>query len=168
MWPLVEVGFVREDRGCISHELTLSNKIMYASIRRSPQFSLPRKSVTYGLAASKPHTFSQPVRRPVHRQFGTLFSSSTGALRLRYRYASPFAAGTFRHLHARAISYSSIPKFVARAFRVPIAGAAVGAGGLGYANYKFEGEAFVIRWHEDIPDTLEQSSAIRRLVGYRL
>ncbi|GLB40563.1 putative TRAFAC class dynamin-like GTPase superfamily, dynamin Fzo YdjA family protein [Lyophyllum shimeji] len=43
-----------------------------------------------------------------------------------------------RHIHARAISYSSIPRFVARAFRVPIAGATIGAGGFGYANYKFE------------------------------
>ncbi|KAF8905020.1 P-loop containing nucleoside triphosphate hydrolase protein [Gymnopilus junonius] len=32
-----------------------------------------------------------------------------------------------RRLHARAISYSSIPRFVARAFRVPIAGATIGA-----------------------------------------
>ncbi|KAF9007642.1 P-loop containing nucleoside triphosphate hydrolase protein [Cyathus striatus] len=43
-----------------------------------------------------------------------------------------------QHIHVRPFSYSSIPRFVARAFRVPIAGAAVGAGGLGYANYKFE------------------------------
>lgn len=43
-------------------------------------------------------------------------------------------------MHVRAISYSSIPRFVARAFRVPVAGATIGAGGLGYANYKFEGE----------------------------
>ncbi|KAG6862040.1 hypothetical protein C0995_008228 [Termitomyces sp. Mi166 len=45
---------------------------------------------------------------------------------------------TLRHMHVRAISYSSIPRFVARAFRVPIAGATIGAGGFGYANYKFE------------------------------
>ena len=45
-----------------------------------------------------------------------------------------------RQVHFRAISYSALPKFVARAFRVPIAGATVGAGALGYANYKFEGE----------------------------
>lgn len=42
-------------------------------------------------------------------------------------------------MHARALSYTTIPKLVARAFRVPIAGATVGAGALGYANYKFEG-----------------------------
>ncbi|KAG6915869.1 hypothetical protein DXG01_009477 [Tephrocybe rancida] len=41
-------------------------------------------------------------------------------------------------MHVRVISYSSIPRFVARAFRVPIAGATIGAGGFGYANYKFE------------------------------
>jgi hypothetical protein len=29
---------------------------------------------------------------------------------------------------------------MARAFRVPLYGAAIGAGGVGYANYKFEGE----------------------------
>jgi hypothetical protein len=41
--------------------------------------------------------------------------------------------------HIRAISYTALPRFVARAFRVPIAGATVGAGALGYANYQFEG-----------------------------
>lgn len=46
---------------------------------------------------------------------------------------------SLRRLHARAISYASIPRFVARAFRVPIAGVTIGAGGFGYANYKFEG-----------------------------
>lgn len=43
-----------------------------------------------------------------------------------------------RQVHVRAISYAALPRFVARAFRVPIAGATVGAGALGYANYKFE------------------------------
>ncbi|KAF8556206.1 hypothetical protein OG21DRAFT_1506827 [Imleria badia] len=43
-----------------------------------------------------------------------------------------------RRLHVRALSYASIPRFVARAFRVPVAGLTIGAGGLGYANYKFE------------------------------
>ena len=67
--------------------------------------------------------------RPAHRRFTTFLAS--GSLRRRYT--------TLRHLHVRAISYSSIPRFVARAFRVPIAGATVGVGGFGYANYKFEG-----------------------------
>ena len=44
-----------------------------------------------------------------------------------------------RALHVRAISFGTIPRMVARAFRVPLYGAAIGAGGVGYANYKFEG-----------------------------
>jgi hypothetical protein len=58
--------------------------------------------------------------------------------RLRSRHASSVAP--FRRVSARGLSYASIPKFVARAFRVPIAGATIGAGGFTYANYKFEGE----------------------------
>ncbi|CAE6373489.1 unnamed protein product [Rhizoctonia solani] len=42
-------------------------------------------------------------------------------------------------MHVRAISYTALPRFVARAFRVPIAAGTVGAGALGYANYRFEG-----------------------------
>ncbi|KAK8865782.1 hypothetical protein IAR55_000929 [Kwoniella newhampshirensis] len=44
-----------------------------------------------------------------------------------------------RQVHVRAISFSSIPRAMARAFRVPLYGAAIGAGGVGYANYKLEG-----------------------------
>lgn len=44
-----------------------------------------------------------------------------------------------RSLHVRPLSFGSIPRMMARAFRVPVYGAAVGAGGVGYANYKFEG-----------------------------
>ncbi|KAG6330419.1 hypothetical protein ID866_8671 [Astraeus odoratus] len=109
--------------------------MLHSARRRLAGLLSARKAVTYGLASSKPVSF-QPSRRPVHRQYG-LFTSSSGALRLRHRYAQPTGAA-FRHLHVRAISYSSIPKFVARAFRVPAAGVAVGAGGLGYANYRFE------------------------------
>ncbi|KIJ66716.1 hypothetical protein HYDPIDRAFT_127993 [Hydnomerulius pinastri MD-312] len=108
---------------------------MYSSVRRRITVALsPRKTVTYGLAASRR---TAEASRPVHRQFGTLYTPPSGAVRLRQRYSSPTPAA-FRHLHVRAISYSSIPRFVARAFRVPIAGATIGAGGLGYANYKFE------------------------------
>ncbi|KIY68843.1 hypothetical protein CYLTODRAFT_421292 [Cylindrobasidium torrendii FP15055 ss-10] len=71
--------------------------------------------------------------RPVHRQFGTLYAS--GSLKNRYS-ASQYAS--MRRMHVRAISYSSIPRFVARAFRIPIAGVTVGAGTFGYANYKIE------------------------------
>ncbi|ESK95463.1 dynamin gtpase [Moniliophthora roreri MCA 2997] len=75
-------------------------------------------------------------QRPLHRQhhLTTLLASQS----LRQRYANNIALQSFRHVHVRALSYSSIPRFVARAFRVPIAGAAAGAGGFGYANYKFE------------------------------
>jgi len=45
-----------------------------------------------------------------------------------------------RAIHARAISFGTVPRMIARAFRVPLYGAAIGAGGVGYANYKFEGE----------------------------
>ncbi|KAH7920406.1 hypothetical protein BV22DRAFT_1073960 [Leucogyrophana mollusca] len=108
---------------------------MYSSVRRRISNVLsPRKTVTYGLNATRR---TADATRPVHRQFGTFLTSSSGAVRLRQRYANPSPA-TLRHLHVRAISYSSIPRFVARAFRVPIAGATIGAGGLGYANYKFE------------------------------
>jgi len=49
-----------------------------------------------------------------------------------------------RRVHVRAISYSALPKFVARAFRVPIAGVGVGAGAFGYANYKLEGTSHLL------------------------
>ncbi|KDQ15868.1 hypothetical protein BOTBODRAFT_54352 [Botryobasidium botryosum FD-172 SS1] len=63
--------------------------------------------------------------------------SSTSARRLRQTLPS-HAVPSFRHVHIRAISYTAIPKFVLKAFRVPIAGATVGAGAIGYVNYKFE------------------------------
>ncbi|KAG5220112.1 dynamin GTPase mgm [Salix suchowensis] len=88
-----------------------------------------RKAVTYGSDAAR-----RQAARPSHRQHATFLAY--GSLRRRYTTPSPAA---LRHMHVRAISYSSIPRFVARAFRVPIAGMTVGAGGLGYANYKFEG-----------------------------
>ncbi|KAF5367043.1 hypothetical protein D9758_004074 [Tetrapyrgos nigripes] len=103
---------------------------MYNLVKRQFLSLSSRKTVTYGLNSSSRLAGQS---RPVHRQFNTLLASGS----LRSRYAQPSSA-TLRRIHARAISYSSIPRFVARAFRVPIAGAAVGAGGLGYANYKFE------------------------------
>ncbi|KAF8072076.1 P-loop containing nucleoside triphosphate hydrolase protein [Lyophyllum atratum] len=104
---------------------------MYHSIRRRITSALfPRKTVSYGLNSSRKQA---EVLRPAHRQYATFLAS--GTLRRRYMTPSPAA---LRHMHIRAISYSSIPRFVARAFRVPIAGATIGAGGFGYANYKFE------------------------------
>ncbi|KAJ7494602.1 P-loop containing nucleoside triphosphate hydrolase protein [Mycena galericulata] len=104
---------------------------MYPAIRRKiPSLFPTSKAVTYGLHASRRLAESP---RPVHRQFTTFFAS--GSLRQRYSHPSP---ASLRNVHVRAISYASIPRFVARAFRVPIAGATIGAGSFGYANYKFE------------------------------
>ncbi|KAH9039722.1 P-loop containing nucleoside triphosphate hydrolase protein [Lactarius hengduanensis] len=90
-----------------------------------------QKTVTYGLNASR-----RPIEcaRSAHRQFTTTMMQHPA--RLRSRHASSVAP--FRRVNARGLSYASIPKFVARAFRVPIAGATIGAGGFTYANYKFE------------------------------
>ncbi|PPQ65268.1 hypothetical protein CVT26_000228 [Gymnopilus dilepis] len=99
---------------------------MLSSLKRR----VNQKAVTYGLHLS-PRT--QTAARPTHR---TLTSLAAGSLRRRYSNAP--SPAMLRHIHVRAISYSSIPRFVARAFRVPIAGATIGAGGFGYANYKFE------------------------------
>ncbi|KAJ7650419.1 P-loop containing nucleoside triphosphate hydrolase protein [Roridomyces roridus] len=104
---------------------------MYSAVGRKVHSLLsPSKAVTYGLNTSRRLADSP---RPVHRQFTTFYAS--GSLRRRYGCPSP---ATLRNVHIRAISYASIPRFVARAFRVPIAGATIGAGGFGYANYKFE------------------------------
>ncbi|KAF6754375.1 P-loop containing nucleoside triphosphate hydrolase protein [Ephemerocybe angulata] len=75
---------------------------------------LAPKIVTYGVNAARQATTSKPV----HRQFTTFLAS--GSLRRRYSTLPP---ASFRNPHAKAISYSSIPRFVARAFRIPIAGA---------------------------------------------
>ncbi|RSH92606.1 dynamin-like GTPase mgm1 [Saitozyma podzolica] len=63
-----------------------------------------------------------------------LLSSTRPALARRLPLTLPS-----RNVHVRAISFSTIPRMMARAFRVPLYGAAIGAGGFGYANYKLEG-----------------------------
>lgn len=63
-----------------------------------------------------------------------LLSSTRPALARRLPLTPPS-----RNVHVRAISFSTIPRMMARAFRVPLYGAAIGAGGFGYANYKLEG-----------------------------
>ena len=95
-----------------------------------------QKTVTYGLYASRRLPDSA---RSAHRQFTTVMMQHPA--RLRPRYASSLAP--FRRVRARGLSYASIPRIVARAFRVPIAGATLGAGGFTYANYKFEGELVI-------------------------
>lgn len=82
-------------------------------------------------------------RRASSNSFSTAFLSR-GSIR-----PLPWRGVRFqRHVHVRAISYSAIPRFIARAFRVPIAGVTVGAGAAGYANYQFEGAVSI---HRPIP-----------------
>ncbi|KAI0709986.1 P-loop containing nucleoside triphosphate hydrolase protein [Earliella scabrosa] len=111
---------------------------MYSSFRRrvSSAFA-PKKLSTYGASAvasassARNHIASS---RPVHRQFATFMTNTQ--LRTRSRYG--VSPASIRHVHVRAFSYSSIPRFVLRAFRVPVGAATVGAGGFTYANYKFD------------------------------
>lgn len=111
---------------------------MISSLKRRTSVVLTsNKSVTYGLQGSRRHTRFDAIR-PARRQFGTTFLNNGVRSSLRRTYSTPSQA-MLKHMHVRAVSYSSIPRFVARAFRVPIAGATIGAGGFGYANYKFEG-----------------------------
>lgn len=115
---------------------------MYASFRRRVSTVLPTlkgKASTYGLSAvvsARQVVAPTTVPRPMHRQFATFVTNTH--LRTRSRYGvQPL---NVRRVHIRALSYSSIPRFVLRAFRVPVGAATVGAGGFTYANYKFEGE----------------------------
>lgn len=105
--------------------------------RQNPVFQA-NKAVTYSIKASARR--QQLVNLSSRRLFSDSSSNSTPLLRngfsFRRRYSTP---ALLRHGHARSFSYSSIPRFAARAFRVPIAGATIGAGGFGYANYKIEG-----------------------------
>ncbi|RDX42139.1 hypothetical protein OH76DRAFT_1466992 [Lentinus brumalis] len=110
---------------------------MYSSFRRrvSSVFT-PRKASTYGAAAASAAAARNLAAssRPIHRQFATFMTSTS--LRTRSRYG--VSPSSMRHVHVRALSYSSIPRFMLRAFRVPVATATVGAGGFTYANYKFD------------------------------
>src|ERR1700761_6410345 len=94
---------------------------------------LSRKTLQLRAAARK---------RPVHRQFTTFLNSPSVRFKPRYGGNNP---ALLRQLHARAISYSAAGKFVARAFKVPIAGVGIGAGAVSYANYKFEGMSLPVR-----------------------
>lgn len=108
---------------------------------RPPMISALRRRVSSALSNSKAIAYGlkTPPRpsegmRPVHRRFNTLYTPQT--LRLR---SQSVPARAIRHVHVRALSYSSIPRFMLRALRVPIGAATAGVGGLTYANYKFEG-----------------------------
>ncbi|EKM58389.1 uncharacterized protein PHACADRAFT_252671 [Phanerochaete carnosa HHB-10118-sp] len=104
---------------------------MYLAVRRrvSSIFTV-NKAVAYGLKTTRRQNDGL---RPVHRQFNTLLTSNSIRLRSHHVPSAPI-----RHVHVRALSYSSIPKFMLRALRVPVGAATVGAGGLTYANYQFE------------------------------
>jgi hypothetical protein len=75
-----------------------------------------QKTVTYSLYASRRLPESA---RSAHRQFTTIMMQHPA--RLCPRHASSLAP--FRRVNARGLSYASIPRIVARAFRVLIAGA---------------------------------------------
>ncbi|KAI0787959.1 P-loop containing nucleoside triphosphate hydrolase protein [Fomes fomentarius] len=111
---------------------------MYSSFRRrvSSVFA-PRKVSTYGASAVASATAARnqlASPRPIHRQFATFMTNTQ--LRTRSRYG--VSPSSVRKVHVRAMSYSSIPRFMLRALRVPVGAATVGAGGFTYANYKFD------------------------------
>ncbi|TBU24027.1 P-loop containing nucleoside triphosphate hydrolase protein [Dichomitus squalens] len=148
---------------------------MYSSFRRRVSAVLPTfrgKVSTYGpfaVAAARQTFAPATASRPVHRQFATFVTNTH--LRTRSRYGvQPL---NIRHVHVRALSYSSIPRFVLRAFRVPIGAATVGAGGFTYANYKFEefkkksNEVFSTV-QDTITDAFDTASDLAKTVGSRV
>ncbi|BEI87094.1 hypothetical protein CcaverHIS002_0704400 [Cutaneotrichosporon cavernicola] len=63
-----------------------------------------------------------------------------------------------RAIHVRAISFGTVPRIMAKAFRVPLYGVAVGAGGFGYANYKLEGvRNATVEVLDSVKDTLSSA-----------
>ncbi|XP_006459124.1 hypothetical protein AGABI2DRAFT_201103 [Agaricus bisporus var. bisporus H97] len=110
---------------------------MISSLRKRAKniFSSP-KTIAYGLKNTPAHSRRLLEARLLgQRQFTSNTFLTSHSLRRRYTTTSLSSLHT---IQTRSLSYASIPRFVLRAFRVPIAGATVGAGGLGYANYKFE------------------------------
>ncbi|KAI8982728.1 hypothetical protein BD414DRAFT_537748 [Trametes punicea] len=150
---------------------------MYTTLRRRVSSVLsfsPRKASTYGAAAASAAAAATgrstlSSSRPVHRQFATLLTNTH--LRTRSRFG--VSPGSFRHVHIRALSYSSIPRFVLRAFRVPIATATVGAGGFTYANYKFEefrkkSTDFLSSVQDSVSEAFDAASGVVKDVTSRL
>lgn len=116
---------------------------MISSLRKRAKniFSSP-KTIAYGLKNTPAHSRRLLEARLLgQRQFTSNTFLTSHSLRRRYTTTSLSSLHT---IQTRSLSYASIPRFVLRAFRVPIAGATVGAGGLGYANYKFEGKHFPV------------------------
>jgi hypothetical protein len=100
---------------------------MYSVIRHrvTAAYGLSLQTTSFSDLKSSGKTF-----RPVRRRF---FLSS-GTIPLKHRQCR-----TQCHIHARTIWYNSIPRFAVKSLKLPIASATIGAGGFGYANYKFEG-----------------------------
>lgn len=87
------------------------------------------------------YTASSTTRPMIHRMPRAIapramFATSRPMLR------PPLTVTSSRDLHQRAISFSTIPRMMAKAFRLPMYGAAIGAGGAGYAHYKLEGKCY--------------------------
>ena len=112
----------------------------FAMLRGRLSSTLNSQTTALGRSLTPLRTQSTSLRAPFRQSRPLITLSSPPRLRNRPLFTNLTA---FRDLHVRAISYSSIPRFVARAFRVPIAGAGLGAGGFAYANYRFESECFV-------------------------
>ncbi|GBE88309.1 Protein msp1, mitochondrial [Sparassis crispa] len=139
---------------------------MYSALRRIASAFPLKKALAYGLNTARRRAV---VLRPVHRQFNTFLTSRS--LRLNRRTASSLAA--LRRIHIRAISYTSIPRFVLRAFRVPIAAGAVGAGGFTYANYRFEefrkkSEDWISSVQDTASDIIDSASEAVKSVSSRV
>lgn len=108
---------------------------MIPSLRKRAKHLLSSpKLLAYGFK----NTPAQSRRLLEARLLGQRSNTFLTSHSLRRRYTTTSLA-SLPAVQIRSLSYASIPRFVLRAFRVPIAGATVGAGGLGYANYKFEG-----------------------------
>ncbi|KAH9945226.1 P-loop containing nucleoside triphosphate hydrolase protein [Epithele typhae] len=144
---------------------------MFSVFRRRVSSALaPRKVSTYGPSATAGRV--PAASRPVHRQFATLLTSTGSGNALRARSRAVGAPG-MRRVHVRALSYSSIPRFMLRAFRVPAATVTVGAGGFTYANYKFEefkkksNEVFSTV-QDTITDAFDTASGAMRTVSDKL
>ena len=117
-------------------------------VRRVASRNTTRATFKIANRKTPPHSIRFYRRRPLAVASGV---GKVSALELRslcpeLRRYSPLLSSSsrihpvgLRPARTRSISYSSIPRFVARVFRVPIAGVTVGAGGLVCADYKFGG-----------------------------
>ena len=120
-------------QSCLTRFQQSSLVVMFSHFRRQG-LTLLRTQARERIA----HTAVLSTRRAD----GYLSRNVSSLVRLSTRPRSSFPttySQSFRRVHVRAISYSAIPKVLLKAFRVPVAGATVGAGALGYINYKIDG-----------------------------